>query len=136
MILSDNHQTKEVPKILYDELTINDKELLNKLKKYEVIHPEDVEPVANEFPEFYDKVNNFLQYILGAARPFCFFLRGYCFKVFSIYPTISIYRRFQIDLPASLVFSDISTVFLPARLANPPSPVRYAHIDSICLYIT
>lgn len=56
-ILSDDHQTKQIPKILYDELNINDKELLNKLTKYEVIHPEDVAPVANEFPEFYGKVN-------------------------------------------------------------------------------
>ena len=64
LIFSDNLQTKQIPNIIYDELNTNDKELLDKLKKYEVIHPEDVEPVANEFPDFYGKVNNFLWYSL------------------------------------------------------------------------
>ena len=48
-----------MPDILYDELNIKDKELLNKLKKYEIIHPEDVTPTANEFPDFYSQVSNF-----------------------------------------------------------------------------
>ena len=50
---------KQIPDILYDELNIKDKELLNKLKKYEIVHPEDVTPTANEFPDFYSQVNNF-----------------------------------------------------------------------------
>lgn len=50
---------KRIPNILYDEINMNDKYLLNKLKKYEVIYPDDVAPVANEFPDFYDEVNNF-----------------------------------------------------------------------------
>ncbi|CAB4010915.1 Hypothetical predicted protein [Paramuricea clavata] len=51
----DDVQTKQIPDILYDELNIKDKELLNKLKKYEIVHPEDTTPTANEFPDFYSQ---------------------------------------------------------------------------------
>ncbi|CAB4012605.1 disintegrin and metallo ase domain-containing 12-like, partial [Paramuricea clavata] len=49
---------KQIPDIVYDELNIKDKELLNKLKKYEIVHPEDVTPTANEFPDFYSQDEN------------------------------------------------------------------------------
>jgi hypothetical protein len=44
--------------ILPDQLNIQDKELLDKLKKYEIVHPEDVTPIANEFPDYYSEVKN------------------------------------------------------------------------------
>jgi hypothetical protein len=55
---------KQIPDILYDELNIKDKELLNKLKKYEIVHPEDAAPIANEFPDFYSQVNDFAAAVL------------------------------------------------------------------------
>ena len=60
LMFSDNLETKQASNFLYDELNTKDKELLNKLKRYEVIHPENVAPIANEFPEFYDEVIYFL----------------------------------------------------------------------------
>ena len=52
-------QAKQISNILYDQLNIKDQELLDQLKKYEVVHPEDVTPISNEFPDFYSEVNNF-----------------------------------------------------------------------------
>lgn len=60
LMFLDNLETKLAPNVLYDELNTKDKDLLNKLKRYEVIHPEDVAPIANEFPEFYEEVIYFL----------------------------------------------------------------------------
>ena len=42
--------------ILPEQLNIEDKELLDKLKKYEIVHPENVTPIANEFPDYYSEV--------------------------------------------------------------------------------
>jgi hypothetical protein len=75
LIFSDDVRTKQIPDILYDELNIKDKELLNKLKKYEIVHPEDATPIANEFPDFYSQVNNF-----AAAVEF-----GFCHQHFLVF---------------------------------------------------
>jgi hypothetical protein len=59
LIFTDDVQTRQIPDIPYNQLNIKDKELLNKLKKHEIVHPEDITPIANEFPNFYRQVNNF-----------------------------------------------------------------------------
>ena len=68
LIFSDDFKTKQIPDILYDQLNIKDKELLNKLKKYEIVHPEDIAPIANEFPDFYSRVS-----IFAVAECYSFF---------------------------------------------------------------
>ena len=41
-------------------LNVRDKELLDKLKKYEVVYPQDVSPISNEFPDLYSSVSSLM----------------------------------------------------------------------------
>ena len=54
-------QKNQVSNLLYDELNIKDKELIDKLKKYEIVRPQDETSIGNEFPDFYNPVGNFVR---------------------------------------------------------------------------
>ena len=41
-------------------LNARGKELLDKLKKYEVVYPQDVSPISNEFADFYGSVGSLM----------------------------------------------------------------------------
>jgi hypothetical protein len=49
-------ELKQIPGTLYNDLNLKDKELLDQLKKYEIVYPQDVSPIANEYPDFYGLV--------------------------------------------------------------------------------
>ena len=49
----------EIPN-LHMRLNARGKELLDKLKKYEVVYPQDVSPISNKFADFYGSVGSLM----------------------------------------------------------------------------
>jgi hypothetical protein len=55
-MFSGNAQLKKNSNTMYDDLNQKDKEFLERIKNYEIVHPQDVLPITNKFPDFYGQV--------------------------------------------------------------------------------